>query len=146
MDELKLQEIVNPILEEEGLFLVDIVVKGSTSSQKVIVLIDGDEGISIDQCGKVSRQLGSSIEEQDLIASRYTLEVSSPGLDFPLKIARQYGKNVGRILMIDLAEGEKIEGKLLAVNESGIRLEVKNEEREYPFESIKQSKVKISFK
>ena len=146
MDELKLQEIVNPILEEEGLFLVDIVVKGSTSSQKVIVLIDGDEGISIDQCGKVSRQLGSIIEEQDLIASRYTLEVSSPGLDFPLKIARQYGKNVGRILMIDLAEGEKIEGKLLAVNESGIRLEVKNEEREYPFESIKQSKVKISFK
>ncbi len=146
MDELKLQEIVNPILEEEGLFLVEIVIKGNVNNQKLIVLIDGDEGISIDQCGKVSRQLGNRIEEEDLIKDRYTLEVSSPGLDFPLKIARQYSKNVGRTLMVDLTEGKRVEGKLTRVDESGIRLEIKNEEREYPFHNIQQSKVKISFK
>ena len=146
MDELKLREIANPILEEEGLFLVDIVIKGHAGNPKVIVLADGDQGISIDQCGKVSRKLGNFIEEQELIVDRYTLEVSSPGLDFPLKIDRQYHKNVGRTLLVDFEDGASVEGELLEVDGNEIRLKVKNEVKGFPFRDIKQSKVKISFK
>ena len=146
MDEIEIRKIVQPILDEEDLFLVDVVMKGNEASQKVLVLIDGDDGLSIDQCGKVSRRLGSIIEEQDLITSRYTLEVSSPGLDFPLKSFRQYKKNIGRELTLTLDNGDQVEGRLEALEEEKLKLVMNNDQKEFPFEIIKQSKVKISFK
>lgn len=146
MDEQEFRKIAEPILEEEGLFLVDVVIKGNDANQKVLLLADGERGISIDQCGKVSRKLGNLIEEQDLITESYRLEVSSPGLDFPLKMERQYHKHVGRVLSIDLEDGENVAGELLSVEKEKIQVKVKNEAREYPFNTIKQSKVKISFK
>lgn len=146
MDEQNLREIAEPILQEEDLFLVDVVIKGSVVSQKVLLLADGKNGISIDQCGRVSRKLGNLIEEKGLMDNSYTLEVSSPGLDFPLKLIQQYHKNVGRILAIELDDGHSIEGELLGVGEENIQIKIKEEKREYPFEKIKQSKVKISFK
>ena len=146
MDEIEIRKIVQPILDEEDLFLVDVVMKGNEASQKVLVLIDGDDGLSIDQCGKVSRRLGSIIEEQDLITSRYTLEVSSPGLDFPLKSFRQYKKNIGRELTLTLDNGDQVEGRLEALDEEKLKLVMNNDQKEFPFEIIKQSKVKISFK
>ena len=146
MDEIEIRKIVQPILDEEDLFLVDVVMKGNEASQKVLVLIDGDDGLSIDQCGKVSRRLGSIIEEQDLITSRYTLEVSSPGLDFPLKSFRQYKKNIGRELTLTLDNGDHVEGRLEALDEEKLKLVMNNDQKEFPFEIIKQSKVKISFK
>ena len=146
MDEQELRKVAEPILHDEELFLVDIIIKGNTASQKVLLLVDGDEGISIDQCGKVSRKLGNLIEEKELIDTRYTLEVSSPGLDFPLKMIRQYHKNIGRELIIELNDGEVVEGKLLDTGQEKILIEIKEKKREYPFEKIKHSKVKISFK
>ena len=146
MDEMEIKELVEPILDEENLFLVDVVIKGHQANQKIIILADGDDGISIDQCGRVSRKVGSIIEEQDLINDRYTLEVSSPGLDFPLKDLRQYQKNVGRVLMVSLENGEEVEGKLDSVDDEKVMLTVNKGQKEYPFEAIKQSKVKISFK
>ncbi len=146
MNEVRIREVTQSILEQEELFLVDIVIKGNQSHHKLIVLADGDEGISIDQCGKVSRQLGSIIEEEDLISEKYTLEVSSPGLDFPLTIGRQYTKNVGRILDVVLNNGEQIEGELVNVDKNKISLKVDNLQQDFSFDNIKQSKVKISFK
>ena len=146
MDEVKFREIAQPILDEEGLFLVDVVIKGNVNNQKVLLLADGIDGISIDQCGSVSRKIGNVIEEQDLITTKYTLEVSSPGLDFPLKMDRQYYKNIGRVLQIDLDSDESVEGELVRVDDGKIIVKIRNEEREFPFKEIKQSKVKISFK
>ena len=77
---------------------------------------------------------------------KYTLEVSSPGLDFPLLLHRQYVKNIGRTLEVETNEGEKLEGTLLKVNEETIELNFKNESQSLKFEEIKQSKVKVSFK
>lgn len=146
MNEIEIKKIVEPILDDENLFLVDVVIKGHQANQKIIILADGDNGISIDQCGSVSRKVGNIIEEEDLIDQKYTLEVSSPGLDFPLKGLRQYQKNVGRILQVQLESGEAVEGVLDSVDEEKLRLTLNKDQKEYPFEDIKQSKVKISFK
>lgn len=146
MDDYKIRGIVEKILVENNLFLVDVVIKGTDINQKVLVLADGDEGISIEQCSAVSRQLGRIIEEEDIITEKYTLEVSSPGLDFPLTINRQYKKNIGRTLTILLKDGSSVEGKLLKVNEEKIDLNIGAEGKTYFFSEIKQSKVKISFK
>lgn len=145
MVEDKIKEIVEQAIAEEGdLFLVDVKIKGNSGNQKVIVFIDGDNGISIDQCSKVSRFLGGEIEETDLIEGKYTLEVSSPGLDFPITLHRQYLKNVGRSLSVELVEGEKVEGELIEVKSDSIVLG--KDDRELAFKEIKQSKVIVSFK
>ena len=133
--------------ENKDLFIVDVKVKGNSGNQKVLIFVDGDEGISIDQCSKISRQVASVMEEEDMMEGKYTLEVSSPGLDFPLTMHRQYVKNVGRELTVETLEGEKIEGELTLVKDEVIELKIKGKEQaSLPFKEIKQSKVKVSFK
>ncbi|MEQ9466029.1 MAG: ribosome maturation factor RimP [Ekhidna sp.] len=146
VEEQKIREIANKLIEgTKDLFLVDVKIKGNVGNQKVLVFVDGDNGISIDQCSHLSRQLGAEMEEDEIMEGKYTLEVSSPGLDFPLVLKRQYAKNKGRDLEVELDE-EKLEGKLKEINEDSIVLEVKSQERLIKFEEIKQSKVKVSFK
>ncbi|SNS91423.1 ribosome maturation factor RimP [Ekhidna lutea] len=146
MIEEKVKELAEIALQEsKDLFLVDVKVKGSAGNQKVLVFIDGDNGISIDQCSKVSRYIGNEMEELELLDGKYTLEVSSPGLDFPLTLHRQYLKNIGRKLEVETVDGKHHEGQLKEVKDDGIVLKDK-EERSLGFEEIKQSKVKVSFK
>lgn len=146
MEEQKIKEIAaQAIADSDDLFLVEVKVKGNTGNQKVLVFIDGDNGLSIDQCSKVSRFVGNEIEEQEIIAGKYTLEVSSPGLDFPLTLHRQYQKNVGRGLQVETISGEKLEGTLKEVKEEAIVLAGKSDQK-VSFSDIKQSKVVVSFK
>ncbi|NQZ75200.1 MAG: ribosome maturation factor RimP [Ekhidna sp.] len=146
MVEEEIKTLVNAaIAEDESLFLVDVIVKGNVGNQKVLIFIDGDNGLSIDQCSLVSRAVGNEIEDQDLMEGKYTLEVSSPGLDFPISLHRQYVKNIGRNLELETIAGEKIEGELIEVTESSILVKSKSE-RSFLLDEIKQSKVKVSFK
>ncbi|MEQ8906899.1 ribosome maturation factor RimP [Ekhidna sp.] len=134
------------ISESDELFIVDVKVKGNSGNQKVLVFVDGDNGISIDACSKISRMVGAEMEEEDFMPGKYTLEVSSPGLDYPLTLHRQYVKNVGRSLVVETLEGTNIEGELLKVGKDEIFLKGPAEKRSIKFEEIKQSKVKVSFK
>lgn len=146
MIEQEIKRLVeNAISDDPSLFLVEVKIKGNVGNQKVLVFIDGDDGISIDQCSKVSRAVGNEIEEGELVEGKYTLEVSSPGLDFPLAMHRQYKKNIGRELEVETLGGEKLEGELLEVLEDSILVKSKIE-MSIPLEKIKQSKVKVSFK
>jgi len=149
--EMKEEQIVRKLAEEamaedDSLFLVDVKIKGNTGNQKVLVFVDGDNGISIDACSRISRRISADLEEVDVIPGKYTLEVSSPGLDFPIVLHRQYVKNVGRALDVELNNGSKEEGELLEVTDDAIVLKGEKENRSLKFEEIKQSKVKVSFK
>ncbi len=134
-----------PALQDE-LFLVGVRVKGNTGNQKVLIFIDGDEGINIDQCSLVNHQVGAIMEEQDFMNGKYLLEVSSPGLDHPLTLRRQYIKNKGRRIVVETLENEKLEGELKEVSEEGIMIALKNEEKEMKFGEINQSKIMVSLK
>ena len=143
----KVREIVEELIQErEDLFLVEVLVKGNPPNQKVLVFIDSDTGLSIDDCSLISRKLGLRLEEMDLLTSKYTLEVSSPGLDFPLMLQRQYKKNIGRELIVELKEETTVTGKLVGVSAEMITLQGQAEPQSIDFQEIKQSKVKISFK
>ena len=153
----KLASLANEYIEElDGVFLVEATVKGSDGSTKVTVLLDGDEGVDVNQCGAVSRQLGNYLEENELFEEKYRLEVSSAGVDYPLKFPRQYVKNIGRDLSIKLIDGEDLKGRLLSVGyESFViheLIEVPKGANKYieedvviTFDSINRTKVLISF-
>ncbi len=88
------------------------------------VFLDGDNGIPIEKCVQVNRALYRKIEEAGLFPDGdFSLEVSSPGLDEPLKLLRQYKKNIGRPVEVTLQDGSKTEGRLLEVGEDGIIIE-----------------------
>lgn len=150
----KIRVQLDEILEsEEKLFVVDLVLKGNNRGGKIIVLLDGDEGISIDQCASISRRLSRYMDEHVELESPLTLEVSSAGLDHPITMLRQYEKNVGKDIKSTLVDGSEVTGKLLSANEEAIVVEVTTdkkkkltEEKKIDFKEVNKTIVLISFK
>ncbi len=149
-----LVELVENNLPSQDHFLVDIILKGSAKQRKVIVLLDGDNGVSISDCASVSRAMAVSLEEDDLFPGQYTLEVSSAGLDYPLSLKRQYLSRLGKLLALRLTGGEELDGKLLEVAEDEITIDkvIKIKKRKstevtkVPFAQIEKAMVQVSFK
>ncbi len=113
--------IAGLLKDQPQYFLVEIKIKPTNN---VKVFLDGDQGITIEKCISINRPLYKLIEEAKLFPNDdFSLEVSSPGLDEPLKLFRQYVKNVGRPVEVLLKDGQKVEGKLVEVNESSMVVE-----------------------
>ena len=111
------------IKESPELFLVDVKV---APGNQITVLLDADEGITIERCTAINKALYKYIEESGLFGDEnFSLEVSSPGLDKPLKLHRQYKKNIGRKVEVELNDGIKLEGTLIGVNEEDISIREK---------------------
>ena len=135
-------------------FVVEVLISGKKIPKRVLVIIDGDHGITIDDCADLSRILSKEFDDQALFGDEnYLLEVSTPGLDQPLKLKRQYVKNIGRSFRIKRQEAT-IEGKLKEVTEDRVVLiqetgtGKKKEEvvTEVPFSEIDRAFVLASFK
>ncbi|WP_396157837.1 ribosome assembly cofactor RimP [Flavobacterium sp.] len=149
----KVSDILGEALKEkESLFLVDLTI---TETFKVIVTLDGDNGVNLQDCIDVSRAIENNLdrEEQD-----FSLEVASAGVSTPLKLVRQYRKNIGRTLKVKTTT-ETIEAKLEGVNDENVTLswtarepkkigkgkETVEHKREVPFSDIKEAIVTIIF-
>ncbi|HZY36995.1 MAG TPA: ribosome assembly cofactor RimP [Mucilaginibacter sp.] len=151
--ESKVRELVEAkIADKPNLFIVSIKM---LPNGKLMILVDGDNGIGIDDCVAISRHVGFHLEEENVIDKAYTLEVSSPGVEAPLTQIRQYLKNIGRNLAIKMADGTKREGRLSSITEDAIVIEEKIKEKGKKAESIEsvipvnqitETKVLISFK
>ena len=146
--------MLSSLLPGEQYYMVDIAVTGN-KEKTIKVLVDSDEGIDIDTCALISRNLSERLEEEDLIEDSFVLEVSSPGIDYPLKSLRQYRKNIGRRIQILLKDNKIIEGELMMVDEEQIKVKQELKQRGkkkelkemvLPFDQIKKSKILVSFK
>ncbi|HOA37628.1 MAG TPA: ribosome maturation factor [Flavihumibacter sp.] len=132
-------------------FLVDVRIKPTNN---IKVFLDADQGVSIAGCAQYNRALYKKLEEAAWFPEGdFSLEVSSPGLDEPLKMWRQYQKNIGRHAEVTLLDNSKIAGILQSVTEDGIVLEEtkgKNKKKEVIahsllFDNIKQTKIQVVF-
>ncbi len=150
-----IQEIENLVQEiigtGEDIFLVSVRIKPTNN---IKVFLDADSGLSIEKCIRINRAMYKIIEERGWYPDgNFSLEVSSPGVDEPLKMLRQYKKNIGRKLEVLFNNDTKKEGKLVSVNEAGIQLEYtegKNKKAvthlvDIVFTDLKQATVLISF-
>ncbi|MGN5953272.1 ribosome assembly cofactor RimP [Sphingobacterium lactis] len=144
--------IEEKIADRDDLFIVSV---RMLKNGVLEILLDGDNGISIDDCVKVSRHVGFHLEEENVVDHAYRLEVSSPGVDSALVLPRQYQKNIGRNVKLKMNDGSKREGKLVAVSDAAVTIEEIVKEKgkkavavpaEIPLEQIKETKVLISFK
>lgn len=148
-------EMVEKHLPDDTHFVVEVKVNQVGHKTVLGILIDADQGVNIDTCARVSRMVSDEIEAKELIPDAYTIEVSSPGVDYPLSSRRQYAKNIGRSLRVLLESGESVEGKLKEVGQTGIVLIVTQKEKGkkatevesiLAFNQIKKSTVLVSFK
>jgi len=145
-----ISKLVDPLLEGD-VFLVEIKIKPTNN---IKLFLDADSGMSIEKCIRINRALYKKIEEANMFPSGdFSLEVSSPGVDEPMKLHRQYLKNIGRNVEVTLIDGSLKSGKLSTVTEAAISItftEGKGKKAveksiEIEFSSIKQTKVLISF-
>jgi ribosome maturation factor RimP len=118
----QIEDLVTVQLKGSPYFLVNVMIAGVKSVPKITVWIDGDEGVGIGTCAEISRKLGKQLEDREMIPTAYTLEVSSPGIDQPLKLFRQYKQHIGRKLKVTLKDGTTKIGTLIQVQEDSILL------------------------
>jgi len=154
--EEKILQLAEKNLTSADLFIVDLVITGNSGRQKISITLDGDQGVDIDACAYLTRKVGNEIEETNLIDSAYILEVSSPGIDQPLKLKRQYYRNIGRKVSVTLLDDSQVDGLLKEVNEELIILDAERkdkaskkimiESRKIAFSDIKKTNVLVSFK
>ncbi|HCZ35225.1 MAG TPA: ribosome assembly cofactor RimP [Cytophagales bacterium] len=148
----KIRELAESHLTDATHFVVDVVIS-KHKPHKVSVFLDGDNGITIDHCSNLSRALSEDLDKLDLIKDNYMLEVGTPGLDQPLKLKRQFVKNIGRGLKVVRKDKTTWQGKLTAATESvtleveekvGKKMEIKPVE--IPYSEIEKAIVIVSFK
>lgn len=149
-----IEKLIAEKIEPTTQFVVDLQV---TPSNQITVLLDSDTSTSIEDCIAVSRHIESNLDREQ---EDFELKVSSPGLDQPLKVLRQYRKNIGRHVVVKTEDEQKIQGELKSVDDNLITVETRTKERiegrkakrwverqhQIPFENIKETKVVISFK
>ena len=141
------------LLEKPSIFLIDLII---TDAFKVIVTLDGDNGVSLQDCIDISRAVENNLDREE---HDYSLEVASVGVGTPLKMVRQYKKNVGRMLIVKLQNNTTIEAKLdEAIDEQSILSwearepkkvgkgkETVQKRQEIPYNEIKEAIVTIIF-
>ena len=142
-----IESIAAEIASLKGLLLIDVNIRGNENNKVIEIFIDGEQNISAADCADFSRDVNSRIETENLITSRYRLDVSSPGVDRPLIFPEQFPKHVNRNFEVTYKLGEqkkKFKGKLLSVNDNMLTFKT-DKELILNFNDIIKAKVIISF-
>lgn len=150
--QIQVEKLVETLLANESdYFLVTVKIKPVNN---IKVYLDGDNGLSIEKCAIFNRKLYKLIEEANIFpAGDFSLEVSSPGVNEPLKLHRQYVKNIGRPVLIVFNDGTQKEGKLIQVTPNDLVIEqttgkgksMQIQQLVIPFHNIKTTTVQIQF-
>ena len=141
----KIRELILPVLEQQEIDLVDIELKGKTGNQVLQIFIDTVDGIKLSQCTQISREVADIIDMKDLITEKYRLEVSSPGLDRPLKNYKDFKRNLTRKVKIDFVNEseEKVTkiGIIDKVEENIVVIKEKDQSFEILIKNILSAKI-----
>jgi ribosome maturation factor RimP len=154
MKQERVKELLSEALaENEELFLIDL---SFLAENKILVQVDGDKGVALNECMRISRHIEQNLDREE---EDFGLEVTSPNIANPLKVKRQYQKNIGKILQIKTTTNENYEGVLTETNENQVFLEWKAREPKpigkgkvtvvktatIEYKNIEEAKVKIIF-
>jgi ribosome maturation factor RimP len=142
----QIEKWLEPVLQDGEVFLIDV--KVLLGGKKIEVFLDTDSGIAIDQCAAISRRLEKHLDESSLVPENYVLEVSSPGMNNPLKVPRQFKKRIGRVLEIWTTDGDFAQGILRNATDTSIEIEkaVKSKTKEQTLPPTPANHLNIEYK
>ncbi|MDP2920997.1 MAG: ribosome maturation factor RimP [Candidatus Omnitrophota bacterium] len=144
----KIQEVINPVLEEEGAELVEVIYRREGGRQVLRLLVDKDGGIQLADCARLNEKIGLALDQADIIQESYVIEVNSPGIDRPFKVKRDYERAINRPVRVTLTERiqDKKEyiGMLEEVSDTAIKIDVKKKGvLEIPIEKIERAREEV---
>lgn len=148
MDKKRIKEQINKLVDSEGFFFIELLIRGENKNPVIEVFVDNEAGITTKDCKVLSQKIIEMLETDNLVGEKLRLDVSSPGIERPLIFPGQYKKHSGRKLEVTYLSEEKevvLTGKLNLVDESKIQIESESGSTEINFENIKNAKVLISF-
>lgn len=148
MEKQQIFSRIEEIVKAGGFVLIDLVIRGDNHLRIIEVYIDGEKGITTVECADVSRAINEAIEIENLIESNYRLDVSSPGVERPLKFLVQYPKHINRKFEVEYNESgeeKKLIAKLSRIDGDDLFFTLKDDEYKISFSNIIKAKVLISF-
>ena len=140
-------ELVKKVITEKNLFLIDLVIRGNERNRIIEIFVDGEQVISAEDCANISRELNKIIETRELLKSSYRLDVSTPGVERPLKYLGQYSKHLNRIFNVMYKAGEdklRLKGELIKIDNELLSFK-SNKEIIINFNDIIKATVEVSF-
>jgi len=145
----RLYAIVTPVVADQGFDLEDLTVSRAGRRHVVRVVVDGDDGVSLDAVATVARAVSTSLDEAeqrdgDLAPGEYTLEVSSPGVDRPLVTPRHWRRNIGRLVQTRI-DGKQVTGRVVEADDQAVTLETEQHTLSVPVAMLGPGRVQVEF-
>jgi len=137
----RIEQVIQPVLRDHGLELVDLEWRAHGPRGVLRVFIDKPGGVALVDLERVSREMGDLLDAEDLISERYDLEVSSPGLDRPLRKEREFRWARGKRVRCWLGDGRDVSGRLLDVLEDRLVLETDEGERTVARDDLRKARL-----
>ena len=147
MDVLEeVSDLAESVVRRRSLSLWDVEMGGSKGSRVVRVYVDGDDGVDLDTVAEVSEEISRGLDLRDPIEGRYTLEVSSPGLERSLKRPEHYARSVGKQVIVKtktrmVGDSHRVDGTILEARDESVTLRTdQQEEVDVPYEEVKSAR------
>lgn len=145
----KVKELVSDYLADHNIELVDMVYRRESGGMMLRLLVDTPEGITLGECEALNKYLGETLDKEDIINERYTIEVSSPGLDRPFKTDRDFERALGREIEITtfapIDDRKTHEGKLVGMDKDNIVVKADDISVVIPKDKIALARLKVGF-
>jgi ribosome maturation factor RimP len=140
----ELTGLLTPVVESSGYDLEDVTVTKAGRRSLVRVIIDADGGVDLDAVAQVSRAISDALDDGNPFAGPYVLEVSSPGVDRPLREPRHWRRATGRLVSVDAGD-TPIVGRILDCDDEGVTLEIDGAKRYLPWSGLGAGRVQVEF-
>jgi ribosome maturation factor RimP len=146
----KISELAGSVAEQQAVEVVDVELSGSSRKLLIRIFLDKEKGVTLDDCSHFSRALSALLDVEDPVPAAYILEVSSPGLDRPLKALKDFQRSIGKLVRIitksRIEEQNVFTGRLARVEGESITLSFNDKEIEIPFDQISKARLEIELK
>jgi ribosome maturation factor RimP len=143
----QVRAMIHPIVLNEGMEVVDIEYRRESGGWILRLILDKEGGVTLDDCTRVSQEVGRSLDVEDILQTSYTLEVSSPGLTRPLKTEKDFMKYLHRLVKVKTVDPiqnrRQFKGKLLGVSENEVEIEVEREIFQIPLSNVAKANLEI---
>jgi ribosome maturation factor RimP len=138
--------LLEPVVAGTGFDLEDVIVTPAGRRRQVRVIVDGDEGVSLDDVAAVSHEISAALDDSEAMGSApYVLEVTSPGVDRPLTQPRHWRRATGRMVRATLAAGEDVTGRITAADDTAVTLDTGGRERRLVHDELVRGVVQVEF-
>jgi ribosome maturation factor RimP len=146
VDEEKIADVIRPVIAAAGMDLETLRVSAAGRRRLLRVVVDSDQGVSLDDAAAISRQLSAVLDSAPVMGDfPYTLEVSSPGVDRPLTEPRHWRRSAGRLVQVTAAEAGTVTGRVVAADLDGVTLDIGGDRRRFGYAELGAGAVQVEF-